>query len=87
MSPETDPTDRAIGLLQRTRELLLECRSVAERLSASPAEPEPPAVAAERIAYGVLVAALGEGLVSASSTPTTRMLQPPACDTASRRTA
>ena len=51
-------------LLQRTRELLLDCRAVAEQLGASPAGQEPPAAAAERIAYGVLVAALEEGLVT-----------------------
>jgi len=33
-------------------------------LGESPARQEPPATAAERIAYGVLVAALEEGLVS-----------------------
>ena len=63
MNPETDPTDRAVLLLQRTRELLLDCRSVAEQLGASPAGQEPSgAAAAERIAYGVLVTALEEGL-------------------------
>jgi hypothetical protein len=33
-------------------------------LEAGPSEPEPPAEAAERIAYGILVAALEEGLVT-----------------------
>jgi hypothetical protein len=50
-------------LLQRTRELMLECRAVAERVQAA-VEHEPQAVAAERIAYGVLVGALEEGLVT-----------------------
>ena len=64
MSQETEPADRAVLLLQRTRELLLDCRRVAEQLSDSPAGQEPQAGAAERIAYGVLVAALEEGLVT-----------------------
>jgi len=55
--------DRAVLLLQRTRDLLLECRVVAQQLEALPAEPEPPAERAERVAYGVLVAALENGLV------------------------
>jgi hypothetical protein len=39
---------------------------VAQQLEASPSsEPEPPAEAAERIAYGILAAALEEGLVTA----------------------
>ena len=64
MSPDTAPADRAVLLLQRTRELLLDCRAVAEQLGAPPAGQEPQAEAAERIAYGVLVAALEEGLVT-----------------------
>ena len=64
MSPETEPADRAVLLLQRTRELLLDCRAVAEQLGASPASQEPQAAAAERIAYGLLVDALEEGLVT-----------------------
>jgi hypothetical protein len=59
----TEPTDRAVALLQRTRELLLECRAVAEQLQAA-VEHESQAAAAERIAYAVLVAALEEGLVT-----------------------
>jgi hypothetical protein len=59
----TEPTDRAVLLLQRVRELLLESRTVAQRLDAGPSEP-PPAEAAERIAYGTLVAALEGGLVT-----------------------
>ena len=57
----TAPADRAVLLLQRVRELLLESRTVAQQLEAGPSAPEPPAEAAERIAYGVLVAALEEG--------------------------
>ena len=64
MSTDTEPADRAVLLLQRTRELLLGCRAVAEKLATSPAVMEPPTAAAERIAYGVLVAALEEGLVT-----------------------
>jgi len=55
--------DRAVLLLQRAQELLLECRAVAQQLEAPPAQPEPSAERAERIAYGVLVAALENGLV------------------------
>jgi hypothetical protein len=62
-SDQTDAAGLAVILLQRTRELMLECRAVAGRLQAA-AEPESQAVAAERIAYGVLVAALEEGLVT-----------------------
>ena len=47
MNPDTEPTDHAIGLLQRTRELLLDCRATAERLDAAPTGQEPPAAAAE----------------------------------------
>ena len=65
MTGETEPADRAVLLLQRTRELLLDCRAVAEQLGVSPPAEERSAVAAERIAYGVQVAALEEGLVTA----------------------
>jgi len=65
MSPETEPTDRAVLLLQRTRQLLLDCREVAEQLGVSPPAEERSAIAAERIAYGGQVAALEEGLVTA----------------------
>jgi hypothetical protein len=61
---DTDPVDRAVVLLQRTRELLLECRAVADQLGAA-AVGESSAAAGERVAYGVLVAALEEGLVKA----------------------
>lgn len=60
----TDPADRAIVLLQRVRDLLVECRGVAVQLEAT-SGPESQAAAGERIAYGVLVAALEEGLVKA----------------------
>jgi len=45
-------------------ELLLDCPAAAEQLGTSPASREPPAAAAERIVYGVLVATLEEGLVT-----------------------
>jgi hypothetical protein len=60
-SDKTDAADRTVMLLQRTRELMLECRAVAERLQAG-GEHESQAAAAERIAYGVLFGALEEGL-------------------------
>ena len=60
----SDPQDRAVLLLQRTRELMLKCRVVAEQLAAA-TENAPTAESGERIAYGVLVAALEEGLVNA----------------------
>ena len=60
MSPDTEPADHAVLMLQRTRDLLLECRAVAQRLQVA-VEQEAQAGAAERIAYGVLVAALEEG--------------------------
>jgi hypothetical protein len=63
VSRDPEPADRAVLLLQRTRELLLECRAVAEQLGRAPAQ-ESQAVAGERVAYGVLVAALEEGLVT-----------------------
>ena len=49
-------------LLQLVSELLLESRAVAQQLEAAP-DDEPSAEPAERIAYGVLVATLEEGLV------------------------
>jgi hypothetical protein len=63
-SRDSEPAERAVTLLQRTGELLLECRTVAEQLSVAPDGQEPQSAAAERIAYGVLVAALEEGLVT-----------------------
>ena len=59
-----DPEPLAVEQLERTRELLHECRSVAEQLTAVTGK-ESEADAAERIAYGVLVATLEEGLVAA----------------------
>jgi hypothetical protein len=58
-----EPADRAVVLLQRVRELMIECRGVAEQLQVVPTQ-ECQAAAAERISYGVLVAALEEGLVT-----------------------
>jgi len=50
MSAETEPTDRAVLLLQRTRELLLDCRGVTAQLGASRPGQQLPAASAERIA-------------------------------------
>ncbi len=61
----TEPADRAVLLLQRVWEPLLKSRAVAQQLEAVPLGTEPPAEATERIAYGILVAALEEGLVTA----------------------
>jgi hypothetical protein len=58
-----EPADRAVVLLQRVRELMIECRGVAEQLQVVPTQ-ESQAAAAERLSYGVLVAALEEGLVT-----------------------
>ena len=60
----SSPEDRAVLLLQRTSELMLECRAVARELQEPASGTESPAEAAERISYGVLVAALEEGLVT-----------------------
>ena len=57
----TEPTDRAVLLLQRISELLLESRAIAPQLEAVQDENES---SADRIAYGILVAALEEGLVT-----------------------
>jgi len=59
----TEPADRAVLLLQRVSELLLESRAIAQELEVVP-DGESSADAADRIAYGILVAALEEGLVS-----------------------
>jgi len=56
VSPDTEPADHAVLMLQQTRDLLLECRAVAQRPQVA-VEQESQAGAAERIAYGVLVAA------------------------------
>jgi hypothetical protein len=60
----SSPEDRAVRLLQRTSELMLECRAVARDLQEPASGTESPAEAAERIAFGVLVAAMEEGLVT-----------------------
>jgi len=58
-----EPPDRAVLLLQRVSELLLESRAIVKELEAVP-DGESSADAADRIAYGILVAALEEGLVT-----------------------
>ena len=58
-----EPADRAVLLLQRVSELLLESRAIVQQLEVVPAG-ESSADAADRIAYGILVAGLEEGLVS-----------------------
>ena len=59
----TEPADRAVLLLQRVSELLLESRAIVQQLEVVP-DAESSADAADRIAYGILVAGLEEGLVS-----------------------
>jgi len=59
----TEPPDRAVLLLQRVSELLLESRAIVKELEVAP-DAESSADAADRIAYTVLVAALEEGLVN-----------------------
>ncbi len=61
----TEPADRAVLLLQRVSELLLESRAIVKELEVVP-DGESSADAADRIAYGILVAALEEGLVNRS---------------------
>ena len=63
----SDPAQRAVLLLQRASDLLLECQAVAQQLAQAP-DGESPAAEAERMAYGVLVAAL-EGIALASLLP------------------
>src|SRR5262249_46316955 len=58
----TEPTDRAVLLLQRLSELRFESRAIAQQLEAEPPADAPSSYAAERVAYGILVAALEEGL-------------------------
>ena len=58
-----EPADRAVLLLQRLSELLLESRAIAQQLEVVPEERESSADTADRIAYGILVAALEDGLV------------------------
>src|SRR5215831_5687130 len=59
----TEPADRAVLLLQRVSELLLESRAIVQQLEIVP-DGESSADTADRIAYGLLVAALEEGLVT-----------------------
>ena len=58
-----EPADRAVLLLQKVSELLLESRAIVQQLEAVP-DGESSEDAADRIAYGILVAGLEEGLVS-----------------------
>ena len=59
----TEPPDLAVLLLQRVSELLLESRAIVKELEVVP-DGESSAETADRIAYGILVAALEEGLVN-----------------------
>src|SRR5215467_5662886 len=59
----TEPADRAVLLLQKVSELLLESRAIVQQLEVVP-EGESSVDAADRIAYGILVAGLEEGLVN-----------------------
>ena len=63
VEPLTEPADRAVVLLQKVSELLLESRAIAQQLEVVP-DGESSADAADRIAYGILVTALEEGLVN-----------------------
>jgi len=56
----TEPADRAVLPLQNVSELLLESRAIVQQLEVVP-DGESSADAADRIAYGILVAALEEG--------------------------
>jgi hypothetical protein len=49
----TSPEDRAVLLLQRSSELILECRAIARELQEPASSTESRAEAAERIAFGV----------------------------------
>jgi len=51
-----EPADRAVVLLQRVSELLFESRAIAQQLEVVP-DGESSADTADRIAYGILVAA------------------------------
>jgi len=59
----TEPGDRAVLLLQKVSELLLESRAIVQQLEVVP-DRESSADAADRIAYGILVAGPEEGLVN-----------------------
>src|SRR5262249_1196529 len=64
-----ETADRAVLLLlQRASELLIESRAVSQQLEVIP-DGESSADAADRIAYGILAAALEEGLVTTLSSP------------------
>jgi len=63
-----EPADRAVLLLQKVSELLLESRAIVKELEVVP-DGESSADTADRIAYGVLVAALEEGRSSPSWSP------------------
>ena len=58
-----EPSDRAVLIFQRVSELLLESRAIAQQREVVP-DGESSADAADQIAYGILVAALEEGLVT-----------------------
>ena len=58
-----EPTDRAVLLIQKVSELLLESLAIAQQLEVVPDGDVAPAEAGDRIAYGILVAALENGLV------------------------
>ena len=58
-----EPADRTVLLLQKVSELLLESRAIVQQLEVVP-DGESSADAADRIAYGILVAGLEEGLVN-----------------------
>src|SRR5262245_48989119 len=58
-----EPADRTVLLLQRVSELLLESRVIVKELEVVP-DGESLADSADRIAYGILVAGLEEGLVN-----------------------
>ena len=59
----TEPADRAVLLLQKVSELLLESEAIVQQLEVVP-DGESSADAADRIAYSILLAALEEGLVN-----------------------
>ena len=59
----TEPADRAVLLLEKVSELLVESRAIGKELEVVP-DGESSADTADRIAYGILVAALEEGLVN-----------------------
>jgi hypothetical protein len=62
VSVSVTPIDQAAIILERTRGLLWKCRNLAPQLAAKPDGWESPAGAAQRIAWGALVAVLEQGL-------------------------